>query len=348
MNGPMGNDLQRKPLTRVFGAYSGTKLGTVRRAQRDHETFSNTATVEGDRITGWTSKALPVAKKGKDVLENTSGTWMYDYRREQWADPFTDKEEEFTDHDPNEVFAGTALEGAALPRGLAEDANLAKQEFEQAELDFDLGKSQSRTLEYEGLKKVRDAKGKYKEDIEKLGRAQGQVLTGQVARQKSASAAGSQGGFQYSGPVERLKHMGQEQATASLQDIEQQKRVAASQRDKAMGEGEADITQAEEDLMQVEMNWDTAQEAFNTAMFGTTGIREKGLDLVADMHQSVRNIIDADRDIHSEVKSSGTYGGTLWDSPSKSTEYEDLNTKIKAARDALEGFSGLDMGEGDE
>ena len=345
-NGPMGNALQKAKIKPskgswgIFGASKGSKAGTIRRAAKAG-VFTDVTTSEGDIVSGWQKSRKPEDKKEwSDAFLTPTGGW----KEKQWEEPFERKEGEFVTEQGTGL-EGTGLENIPLPSGIGATLGAARAQHEAAELSYNQSLNEADVMELEGKKKERAAEKVYDENMAKLGRAQGQTLTSGVQQEKTASAAGSQSGFQYSGPVERLKSMGQEQLRTGLEEIESQKRQVTAKRDTDIDEAKGLVRDAETTRETAESDWTLAEAQWEQDTIGIGGVKDMGLDLVAEMEGSIIDIVNKDRELHSTALSKGG-AGHLWDSPGKTTEYSDLMDMIDTARGALEGWSGTtDFGD---
>tara|TARA_R100000700_G_C3175625_1_gene150516 strand:+ start:526 stop:1536 length:1011 start_codon:yes stop_codon:yes gene_type:complete len=321
----------------MFGASKGSRIGTIRRAQKA-DIFSDAMTTEGDVVTGLSGMST-VKTEGKFKTN-----FLEDWKEKQYEEPF---ERKLTEFETDSGLEGTGLESTPLPEGLGEELGAITAAQKASEFQYETSLGEAQDMEREGVRQQRTAEQMYEENINKLSRAQGQTLSQGVKQESSASAAGSQSGFAYSGPVERVKSMGQDAVRTSLSDIESQKMQATALRDKAIREGKAQVSEAKTMREGAEKDFASAQADYDAALMGTGGLKQQGLNLVEDMNTSVLDIVTRDRELHSSALAQGG-ASKLWGSPTQTNDFDNLMSMIDTARKALEGWDGstdIEMGE---
>ena len=95
----------------MFGASKGSRIGTIRRAQKA-DIFSDAMTTEGDVVTGLSGMST-VKTEGKFKTN-----FLEDWKEKQYEEPF---ERKLTEFETDSGLEGTGLESTPLPEGLGEE-----------------------------------------------------------------------------------------------------------------------------------------------------------------------------------------------------------------------------------
>ena len=310
-----------------LGTQKSSKLGTVRRAQ-EAGNLEDKVTPTGQIFSGQ-SKSAGLVPTFKEFERLYSKPWQ----KIGVEDPLKELQGEWA-YDPQ--LKGTALENVMMPDTIGTALTGLETRFQNQETTYKETLEQAKIDKADALSMEREAGRQYSRDLGKIQRTQGEQLRGQFQEGDRVAAAGGQGGFQQSGAIERLRAMGMDKGRAGMAAIQEQKRVAMDVRDRAYGDADLQRRKAESDITGAEGEWAQNQADYLRDLDTIQGDAET---LVEGYMDELLHIRQVDRDVETAATTGeGTWSGNLWASTDKRGEYKDIQSKVEAARGAIDAW----------